>query len=243
MISWRVRGELTDAAWERTGPLLPRVDGRGRPWRDHLQVVNGVLWRLRTGAPGVICPRGTDPGRPTASGSPAGKRTGPGRSCNRSRSVTMRWAGGVDRCHRLHGQPGPSARRWLPNGGPQTGTSGKIRAAHRRAKPSAGPSPGTSPQPAPTTPGPTSASPTPGSAAPPGTGPRGPDLVAEISAGNRASRPRPDIWRLIILFLLTWPSGTLELHGGVRLAPVQDAQAPDVQTGGLRLLLARVLSA
>ncbi|WP_253208508.1 IS5 family transposase [Streptomyces sp. YPW6] len=27
------------------------MDGRGRPWRDHRQVVNGVLWRLRTGAP------------------------------------------------------------------------------------------------------------------------------------------------------------------------------------------------
>ncbi|MFJ3233639.1 IS5 family transposase [Streptomyces sp. NPDC086787] len=45
------RGELTDAAWERIGPLLPRVDGRGRPWRDHRQVMNGMLWRLRTGAP------------------------------------------------------------------------------------------------------------------------------------------------------------------------------------------------
>ncbi|MER7722315.1 IS5 family transposase [Streptomyces flaveolus] len=27
------------------------VDGRGRPWRDHRQVINGVLWRLRTGTP------------------------------------------------------------------------------------------------------------------------------------------------------------------------------------------------
>lgn len=45
------RGELTDAAWERIGPLLPKRGGRGRPWRDHRQVVNGVLWRLRTGAP------------------------------------------------------------------------------------------------------------------------------------------------------------------------------------------------
>lgn len=45
------RGELTDAAWERIAPLLPGVDGRGRPWRDHRQVINGVLWRLRTGAP------------------------------------------------------------------------------------------------------------------------------------------------------------------------------------------------
>ncbi len=45
------RGELTVAAWEWIGPLLPQVDGRGRPWREHRQVVNGVLWRLRTGAP------------------------------------------------------------------------------------------------------------------------------------------------------------------------------------------------
>ncbi|MET9369881.1 IS5 family transposase [Streptomyces griseoflavus] len=45
------RGELRDAAWGRIEPLLPKADGRGRPWRDHRQVVNGVLWRLRTGAP------------------------------------------------------------------------------------------------------------------------------------------------------------------------------------------------
>jgi transposase len=31
--------------------LPPKHDGAGRPWRDHRQVVNGVLWRLRTGAP------------------------------------------------------------------------------------------------------------------------------------------------------------------------------------------------
>ncbi|RCV50435.1 hypothetical protein DEF23_14495 [Marinitenerispora sediminis] len=27
------------------------VDGRGRPWRDHRQVINGILWRPRTGPP------------------------------------------------------------------------------------------------------------------------------------------------------------------------------------------------
>ncbi|GLW59587.1 hypothetical protein Kpho01_75970 [Kitasatospora phosalacinea] len=42
---------MTDEAWNRIGPMLPQADGRGRPWRDHRQVVNGVLWRLRTGAP------------------------------------------------------------------------------------------------------------------------------------------------------------------------------------------------
>ncbi|ACZ83288.1 hypothetical protein Aros01_08773 [Streptosporangium roseum] len=44
------RGELTDKAWQRIGPLLPATDGRGHPWRDHREVINGILWRLRTGA-------------------------------------------------------------------------------------------------------------------------------------------------------------------------------------------------
>ncbi|GAA2117141.1 hypothetical protein GCM10009780_76040 [Actinomadura alba] len=45
------RGELTEVAWARIEPLLPQVDGRGRRWRDHRQVINGILWRLRTGSP------------------------------------------------------------------------------------------------------------------------------------------------------------------------------------------------
>jgi transposase len=33
-------------------PFLPdRVRRRGRPWRDHRKVVDGVLWRTRTGSP------------------------------------------------------------------------------------------------------------------------------------------------------------------------------------------------
>ena len=35
-------------------PLLPelprRFDGRGRPWRSQREVLNGVLWMLRSGA-------------------------------------------------------------------------------------------------------------------------------------------------------------------------------------------------
>uniref|UniRef100_UPI003F49726D IS5 family transposase n=1 Tax=Nonomuraea sp. CA-252377 TaxID=3240003 RepID=UPI003F49726D len=45
------RGELTDKAWAQIEPLLPVTDGRGRPWRDHREVIDGILWRLRTGAP------------------------------------------------------------------------------------------------------------------------------------------------------------------------------------------------
>ena len=46
--------ELTDEQWAVLEPLLPqlprREDGRGRPWRDNREVMNGVLWVLRSGA-------------------------------------------------------------------------------------------------------------------------------------------------------------------------------------------------
>ncbi|UQS23127.1 IS5 family transposase [Amycolatopsis thermalba] len=45
------RGEVTDRAWAWIEPLLPPVSGRGRRWRDHRQVLNAILWKLRTGAP------------------------------------------------------------------------------------------------------------------------------------------------------------------------------------------------
>ncbi|WP_420709375.1 IS5 family transposase [Streptomyces sp. NRRL B-3648] len=43
------RSDLTDAQWERLVPLLPVSNGRCGRWRDHRQVVNGVLYRIRTG--------------------------------------------------------------------------------------------------------------------------------------------------------------------------------------------------
>ena len=46
------RGELTDKQWERLEPLLPPQKPKtGRPNLDHRQVINGILWILRTGAP------------------------------------------------------------------------------------------------------------------------------------------------------------------------------------------------
>lgn len=46
------RHDLTDAEWERLEALLPdRTPRRGGRWLDHRPVVNGVLWRTRTGAP------------------------------------------------------------------------------------------------------------------------------------------------------------------------------------------------
>ncbi len=45
------RSELTDGVWERIAPLLPENGRRGKQWKDHRTVVNGILWKLRTGAP------------------------------------------------------------------------------------------------------------------------------------------------------------------------------------------------
>jgi transposase len=45
------RGELTDHAWSVIAPLLPANRQRGGQWRDHRTVINGILWKLRTGAP------------------------------------------------------------------------------------------------------------------------------------------------------------------------------------------------
>ncbi|WP_445021016.1 IS5 family transposase [Streptomyces sp. SAS_276] len=40
---------MSDAQWERIEPLLPVSNGRCGRWRDHRQVVNGLLYRIRTG--------------------------------------------------------------------------------------------------------------------------------------------------------------------------------------------------
>jgi transposase len=46
------RFELTDDEWQRLAPLLPAMTAqRGGRWRDHRQVLNGILFRVRTGIP------------------------------------------------------------------------------------------------------------------------------------------------------------------------------------------------
>lgn len=41
---------LDDAQWARIEPLMPSSEGcRGRPFRAHRQVVEGIIYRFRTG--------------------------------------------------------------------------------------------------------------------------------------------------------------------------------------------------
>ena len=43
---------LSDEVWARIEPVLPPLQGRmGRPMRDHRLLVEGAMWRYRTGSP------------------------------------------------------------------------------------------------------------------------------------------------------------------------------------------------
>lgn len=49
------RTDLTDEQWNKIRPLIPihlhaHPQRRGRPWADDRDVLNGILWILRTGA-------------------------------------------------------------------------------------------------------------------------------------------------------------------------------------------------
>lgn len=43
------QGDLTDGEWAVLAPLLPRSNSRCGRWRDHRQVINGIIQRLSTG--------------------------------------------------------------------------------------------------------------------------------------------------------------------------------------------------
>ncbi|MGW6742516.1 IS5 family transposase [Streptomyces sp. NPDC055025] len=45
------RGDLTNAEWGRLEPHLPVSGQRGGRWNDHRRVINGILFRVRTGIP------------------------------------------------------------------------------------------------------------------------------------------------------------------------------------------------
>ncbi|MEV4894338.1 transposase [Nonomuraea sp. NPDC055795] len=82
------RFDLTDAQWARLEPLLPTPKGPGRPSRwTKRQLIDGIRWRVRVGAPRRDVPRvlrhlarkceTRDPRVPTATGSDSLVQTAP----------------------------------------------------------------------------------------------------------------------------------------------------------------------
>ena len=55
--------ELSDKEWETIEPLLPELPSgkRGRPWRGNREVLEGILWVMRTGAPWRDMPKAYPP--------------------------------------------------------------------------------------------------------------------------------------------------------------------------------------
>ncbi|MFD9369875.1 IS5 family transposase [Streptomyces sp. NPDC060020] len=45
------RGDLTSEVWVRLKPHLPKFGQRGGRWESHRRVINGILFRQRTGVP------------------------------------------------------------------------------------------------------------------------------------------------------------------------------------------------
>ncbi|WP_374211273.1 transposase [Streptomyces sp. A 4/2] len=70
------RHDLSDAEWQLLKPLLPR-SAKGRPRLDDRTVLNGILWKYRTGVAWRGVPRGTAPGPPCIRASGAGPGTEP----------------------------------------------------------------------------------------------------------------------------------------------------------------------
>jgi transposase len=120
------RGELTDEAWARIVRLLPEYGRRGGRWREHRTVVNGILWKLRTGGPVAGLARALRsladllrPLREVAPGRHLGEAT-----LARANQERRRRGGGVVGERGLHGGPRPPARGWRP---PRAGCQGRKR--------------------------------------------------------------------------------------------------------------------
>jgi transposase len=51
------RGDVTDFEWAQLEPHLPKNTGRGGRWKEHRKIINGILFRIRTGIPWRDLPR------------------------------------------------------------------------------------------------------------------------------------------------------------------------------------------
>lgn len=62
----RLPSDLTDAEWERLGPLIPSAKPGGRPRKTEMRsAMNAIFYLLRTGCPWRYLPRGAFPPRST----------------------------------------------------------------------------------------------------------------------------------------------------------------------------------
>lgn len=74
--------QFTNEQWERVDPLLPSNEGRkGRPFEDNRRVVEGIVYRYRTGIPWRDLQSGSVRGRQCGSGTVDTPSMAPGIAC------------------------------------------------------------------------------------------------------------------------------------------------------------------
>ncbi|MER5407384.1 transposase [Streptomyces sp. NPDC002769] len=131
------RGDLAEAEWRCPKPFLPAANNRCGRWRDHRQVVDGILHRVRTGVQWRDLPERYGPWktvyerhrrwaarRDLGAAAPAG--AGPGRCRERDR---------LGRLGRFHLDSCPRARRRRPRAPPPAASKGAVAMAHQSGMP------------------------------------------------------------------------------------------------------------
>ena len=92
--------DLTEAQWNLVEPLRPqdpvRPDGRGRPWSDRRQVLNGGLWIVRPGAPWQALPDRYGPHQTVHRRFQNWGRAGGIKNILRALAAPLKEAGGLD---------------------------------------------------------------------------------------------------------------------------------------------------
>jgi len=113
------RFDLTDAEWAVIEPLLP-TDVRGKERADDRRVLNGIFWRLRTGAPWADIPARYGPRQPLSTLAQA-RHLG---SASGRRVKGLRGRPADDRRHQRAGAP---ACRLRPKKDGRSGGMGRSR--------------------------------------------------------------------------------------------------------------------
>ena len=109
------RFEITDDEWERLAPVLPTTTPRrGGRWRDHRQVLNGILFRVRTGVPWRDLPERYGPWETVYKRFARWQTDGTWARIEAALRHPGGWdrGAGLARPDRLDGGQGPPARRW-----------------------------------------------------------------------------------------------------------------------------------
>ena len=117
--------ELTDKQWMRIEPVISQAackkDSRGRKPRDPREVLNGILWVLRTGAPWKDLPDRYPPHQTCHRRFQHWRKAGVFRRIVEELAVDLQERGGIDLCEAFIDGSFVSAKKGAMQSGGQNG--------------------------------------------------------------------------------------------------------------------------